>query len=133
MRTLRLLLIFTLLAIVGQAGATDIPGVDGYQPMDVPADNPMTPGKIALGRRLFFDKRLSGNETISCASCHIPRYALTQGPKPVKGAYDSAGDTACPSLVNVGHQQQFFWEGSAKTLEEAVRGVWLFILVQPKP
>jgi cytochrome c peroxidase len=111
----------------------EVPGVEGYQPMLVPAENPMTPGKIALGRRLFLDRRLSGNETLACATCHRPQYALTQGPKRRSGAYDETGETACPSLVNVGHQQQFFWEGSAPTLEKAINGVWLFILVQPKP
>ena len=108
-------------------------GVVGYEPMTIPADNPVTVGKVALGRQLFFDKRMSGNQTIACASCHIPRYGLTQGPKPAKGAYDDTGDTACPSLINVGHQQHFFWEGSADRLEDAVRGVWMFMLVQPKP
>lgn len=108
-------------------------GVDGYEPMSIPADNPITPGTVALGRQLFFDKRLSGNQTIACVSCHLPRYGLTQGPKPVKGAYDDTGSTACPSLINAGHQQHFFWEGSADTLETAVRGIWMFQLVQPKP
>ena len=45
----------------------------------VPKDNPMTKEKVELGRLLFFDKRLSANSTIACASCHIPALAFTDG------------------------------------------------------
>src|SRR5258705_214624 len=124
--------LLTAALALGQVPATDFPGVEGYEPMSVPADNPVTPGKIALGRQLFFDKRLSGNNTIACASCHMPKYAMTQGPKPSASAYGDVSDTACPTLVNIGHHKEFFWEGSGATLEEASRGMWLFMLVRPK-
>lgn len=48
-------------------------------PPRVPADNPMSEEKFQLGRRLFFDKRLSGNGTISCSSCHLQKRAFTDG------------------------------------------------------
>jgi cytochrome c peroxidase len=101
-----------LLALGIAAGAAEVPGVDGYQPMVVPDDNPITPGKISLGRQLFFDKRLSGDLSTSCASCHIPRYAWTQGPKPAGPAY--------------------FWEGAVPSLEKAIRGMWMFALLEKK-
>ena len=49
----------------------------GLPAVAIPADNPITPEKIDLGRKLFFDKRLSINNTISCASCHIPEQGFT--------------------------------------------------------
>jgi cytochrome c peroxidase len=45
--------------------------------MPVPGDNPLTAEKVALGRKLFFDKRLSRDETLSCGSCHEPKMAFT--------------------------------------------------------
>lgn len=97
--------------------------------MNVPAGNPMTPVKASLGRTLFFDPRLSGDRTTSCSGCHDPKYGWTVGAARPVGAYAIAQNRACPSLVNVGHGQQFYWEGSAKTLEQAVEGVWRFVLV----
>jgi cytochrome c peroxidase len=125
--TLALLLSLGLAAIAGE-----VPGVDGYQPMVVPDDNPITPGKVSLGRQLFFDKRLSGDLSTSCASCHIPRYAWTQGPKPAGPAYGKLLRIACPSLVNSGHQTALFWEGAVPSLERAVRGMWMFAMLEKK-
>src|ERR1051325_2535385 len=51
----------------------------GYEPMTIPADNPMTPEKIALGRQLFFDERLSIDGSKSCYSCHVCEHGLTDG------------------------------------------------------
>jgi cytochrome c peroxidase len=133
MRTLAVALLTLFLLAATLTRAADLPGVDGYEPMAVPDSNPFTRGKALLGHDLFFDKRLSGNERISCSSCHVPQYAFTQGPDPSPSAYGKKIGRACPSLVNVGHHKAFFWEGSATSLEDAVKGVWLFILVQPKP
>jgi cytochrome c peroxidase len=99
--------------------------------MVIPADNRVTSGKIALGKRLFADKRLSGDRSVACASCHQAQYGFTQGPELHAGAYGVKMNRACPSLINVGHQREFFWEGSVPQLESAVRGVWQFILVAP--
>src|SRR6266545_1196248 len=49
----------------------------GLPPLSWPADNPYTPAKAELGRLLYFDKRLSADETVSCASCHDPKFAFT--------------------------------------------------------
>ena len=53
------------------------PGLDLYMP--VPEDNPLTEEKIALGRRLFFDRRLSRDGSLSCSSCHDPKLAFSDG------------------------------------------------------
>src|SRR5262245_28045227 len=54
-------------------------GLAGYEAMPVPADNPMTPEKVALGRQLFFDERLSIDGSRSCYSCHVCEHGLTDG------------------------------------------------------
>ena len=48
-------------------------------PIEVPADNPITAGKVALGQQLFFDKRLSKTKAMSCETCHVPEKGWTDG------------------------------------------------------
>src|SRR5215211_9143964 len=54
-------------------------GLAGYEAMTIPPDNPMTPEKVALGRQLFFDERLSIDSSKSCYSCHVCEHGLTDG------------------------------------------------------
>jgi len=96
--------------------------------MQVPADNPLTPEKIRLGRKLFFDVRLSGDRSTSCSGCHDPAHGYTVGAAKPVGAFKVEQNRACPSLMNVGYQKEFFWEGGSDNLEGAARGVWRFIL-----
>lgn len=72
------------------------------------------PRAIALGRSLFFDERLSGDGTRSCASCHEPRLAFTDGRRVAEGA--AAGRRNTPALWNVAQQRWYFWDGRADTL-----------------
>ena len=67
----------------------------------VPADNPMTPEKVELGRRLFYDARLSGNGTQSCASCHRPELAFTDGLARAVGSTGEQHPRGSMSLINV--------------------------------
>lgn len=60
------------------SGAQDAPSL-GLPPLPIPTDNPLTPAKIALGRAMFMDKRLSADGTISCATCHDPQRAFADG------------------------------------------------------
>ncbi len=53
--------------------------LEPFKSVPVPKNNPQTPEKIELGKKLFFDRRLSGDGTMSCASCHIPELAYTDG------------------------------------------------------
>jgi cytochrome c peroxidase len=107
---------------------TLFPALPRYEAMAIPADNPMTREKVALGRQLFFDKRMSGDLSTACVSCHVPEHGLTDGrPHPV-GPYGIASGRACPTLWNVGYQQAFYWEGSASSVEQAVQGIWRFVL-----
>ena len=84
----------------------------------VPQDNPMTKEKIELGRFLFFDKRLSANNTIACASCHIPALAFTDGQPVSTGIHNQQGGRSAPTAINRGFSVAQFWDGRAATLED---------------
>ena len=93
-------------------------GLDIYMP--VPEDNPLTREKVALGRRLFFDRRLSLDRTLSCASCHHPKRAFTDGRAVAVGVLGRKGTRSAPTLVNRGYGASHFWDGRAPTLEKQV-------------
>jgi cytochrome c peroxidase len=85
---------------------------------------PPTPERVRLGRWLFYDKRLSGDNTISCASCHRPEHAFSE-PTPVSsGVRNQRGARKAPSFVNqaVTIYPHFFWDGRAGSLEDQALG-----------
>ena len=86
--------------------------------------NPPTPERVRLGRWLFFDRRLSGDNTISCSSCHRPENAFSE-PTPVSsGVRNQQGGRKAPSFVNqaVTLFPHFFWDGRAGSLEDQALG-----------
>ena len=93
----------------------------GLPPVPVPADNPLTREKIDLGRKLFFDRRLSINDTLSCATCHIPEQGFTNNelrtPVGVEGRSVLRNS---PTLYNVAYQQHLFLDGREISLENQV-------------
>ena len=97
--------------------------------MRIPEGNPLTPRKAALGKKLFFDARLSADRSTSCSGCHDPKYGYTIGAAQPIGAFGVAQNRACPSLINAGYAKGYFWENIPMTLEKAAAGVWTFILV----
>ena len=84
----------------------------------VPADNPTTPARVALGKMLFFDPRLSGENRLSCASCHRPDKAFTDGLVASPGAGGKRLTRNTPSCLNVGYYGNLFWDGRATSLEQ---------------
>src|SRR5688572_33366162 len=72
------------------------------------AENPSTPAKVALGRQLFFDARLSGNNRMSCATCHLPEKALADGLPTARGWNDKLLARNTPGLLYIGFQTSFF-------------------------
>jgi cytochrome c peroxidase len=84
----------------------------------VPRNNPMTPAKIELGRKLFFDARLSADGRISCASCHDPKLAFTDGRAVAEGIAGRRGPRNSPTLLNAMFNTGQFWDGRADTLED---------------
>ena len=90
-------------------------------PMVIPADNPMTVEGVTLGRFLFYEERLSADNSMSCASCHAPAFAFTDSSRAVSTGIDGiAGTRSAMALINLGWGQSFFWDGRAATLEEQV-------------
>ena len=84
----------------------------------VPVSNPLTPAKVELGRRLFFDPRLSADGTISCASCHKPERGFADGLPVAEGIGGQRGTRNSMSLLNVIYNTAQFWDGRVDTLEE---------------
>ncbi|UTH75225.1 methanobactin export MATE transporter MbnM [Chromobacterium sp. IIBBL 290-4] len=95
----------------------------GVRPPPVPADNPMTQAKFELGRRLFYDKRLSGNGSISCASCHPQAKAFSDS---VPLSLGSAGERTLRNaqpLANAAWHQSYTWANNTlTTLERQMDG-----------
>jgi cytochrome c peroxidase len=81
----------------------------GFPKPKVPADNPISTAKVELGRRLFYDKRLSGNGTYSCASCHDPKKAFTDGLARALGSTGQTHPRGSMSLVNIGYASTLTW------------------------
>ncbi len=89
------------------------------KPINIPTDNPLTVEGIALGKRLFFEKKLSINNSISCASCHDPANSFNDRGNAVSfGAVGQPGIINAMPLVNLIYAEKFNWNGSANSLEE---------------
>lgn len=98
-------------------------GLDlGSNNISIPKDNPMTMAKIELGRQLFFDKRLSSDHTISCASCHHPEDGYGRNTQFGVGVRDQIGGRNSPIAYNRILSSLQFWDGRAATLEDQAKG-----------
>lgn len=95
--------------------------IPGHFPaMQIPADNPMTVEGVALGRKLFYETRLSLDNSIACASCHVQENSFGDPRQYSEGVNGTLGTRNSIALINLGWQQSFFWDGRAKTLEEQI-------------
>lgn len=93
-------------------------GLPGLSP---PPGNPLTREKVALGRELFFDKRLSRDNSISCATCHDPHHGFSD-PHPVSiGVSARMGERNSMTMLNSAFSEPLMWDGRAATLEEQAR------------
>jgi cytochrome c peroxidase len=93
----------------------------GLPPVPVPEDNPQTPEKIALGKKLFEDKRFSADGTISCSSCHDPARAFIDGLPLAEGIKNLKGTRNTPTVVNSAYYDTQFWDGRRPNLEEQAK------------
>src|SRR5260370_1798030 len=84
----------------------------------IPADNPQTPEKISLGQKLFFDRRLSADGTVSCSTCHDPALAFTDRKPTSVGIKGRVGQRNAPTILNALYNKTQFWDGRVNTLEE---------------
>ena len=108
------------LASVDSSGRQTVPA--GLPDVPVPDDNPMTAAKVELGKQLYFDKRLSRDNTISCASCHDPEKGWSNGEQFATGVRGQKGGRSSPSLINSAYNYFQFWDGRAGSLEEQALG-----------
>ena len=139
MKFARILAFGSLLALASCAGSepakTDEPAPapaaptvlkvpTGIEDMSVPADNPITPEKVELGKMLFFDKRLGKDGKMACETCHLPEMGWTDA-KQVSIKADGKPNTRhSPTMYNVGFYESWYWDGRAATLEEQVKAAW---------
>jgi cytochrome c peroxidase len=100
-----------------------LPIPSGYPRPQLPEDNPLTAEKVELGRRLFYDPRLSGNETYSCATCHEQAKAFTDGLANAVGSTAEVHPRGSMSIVNVAYYSALTWGNPLITkLEEQALG-----------
>lgn len=89
-----------------------------------PADNEFSAAKAALGKRLFFDPRLSRSDQIACASCHDPNLGWADGRPTSIGHNRQIGDMNAPTVLNSGYKESLFWDGRAPDLESQIIASW---------
>jgi cytochrome c peroxidase len=87
----------------------------------IPVDNPLTQAKVSLGETLYFDKRLSINGTVSCATCHDPANSFTDRRVLALGVSDKLGTRNAPTILNAMFVSQLFWDGRTGRLEEQAK------------
>ena len=94
----------------------------GLKPLPQVADNPLTVEKIALGKQLYFDPRLSADNSVSCASCHDPQKGWSNGEATAAGVGGQRGGRSAPTVINAAYHRFQFWDGRAGSLEEQALG-----------
>lgn len=111
-------LLFALLLLFVVAGTSLAGHLAPFASIPVPPANPQTPEKIELGKQLFFDRRLSGDGTMSCSTCHDPLQGYSDG-LPVSLSYPTTRNWRnSPTLYNIGLQTTLFHDGRTETLED---------------
>jgi len=112
-----------LTAVCPLVCAADPPAAPAGLPAVVwPEDNAYSESKIALGKQLYFDPRLSKDSTISCASCHDPKKGFSNGERFATGVGGAVGGRSSPSVINAAYYRQQFWDGREPTLEAQALG-----------
>jgi len=110
----------SLLLFAGASAQDDTPL--GLKKVAWPEDNKHTAEKFALGKQLYFDKRLSKDDTISCASCHDPKKGWSNGEAFATGVRGQKGGRSSPTIINSAYQDLQFWDGRAQALEGQALG-----------
>ncbi|MFT4646532.1 MAG: cytochrome c peroxidase [Planctomycetota bacterium] len=92
----------------------------GFPQMNIPLDNQFTLERWKLGKKLFYETKLSLDSSISCASCHKIEFAFSDNVSLSPGVFDAPGTRNAPTLTNIGFQPYFTKEGGIETLEKQV-------------
>jgi cytochrome c peroxidase len=106
----------------GEAAAFDLAIPVGLPELKIPEDNPMTEEKIELGKLLYFDKRLSLDGTIACATCHDPQKGWAERTATSTGIDSQVGGRNAPTVINAAYATAQFWDGRMDTLEQQALG-----------
>jgi cytochrome c peroxidase len=114
-----LALLALVLAFASGSSAQDVTLAvpEGVLPPEIPADNPVTAAKVELGKKLYFDPRLSKDNTVSCATCHDPRSGFAEHKAVSDGVGGAKGVRNAPTVLNAAMLREQFWDGRAPTLE----------------
>jgi cytochrome c peroxidase len=94
----------------------------GLLPIQWPVENPYSKAKADLGKLLYFDKRLSADSSLSCATCHHPKFAFADGAAVSTGIKGQKGGRSAPTVLNRAYSLAQFWDGRAATLEDQAKG-----------
>ncbi len=94
----------------------------GLPAIQHPDDNPANADKIALGKMLYFDKRLSVDNTVSCATCHDPKKGWSNGEATSAGVEGKRGGRSAPTVINTAYGKFQFWDGRSPSLEHQALG-----------
>jgi len=97
-------------------------GLAALPQVPVPQDNPQTEAKIELGKRLFFDPRMSQDFSTSCATCHVPEKAFTDALPRSRGFGGRTLKRNSPTVLNAAYNTAQFWDGRAASLDEQCKG-----------
>jgi cytochrome c peroxidase len=117
-----LALLTPALFMLAAAQPDPVPVPLGLLPIVWPRDNAYSPEKVELGRLLYFDKRLSADGSVACASCHVPQHAFAEPSSVSTGIRSQQGTRNSPTILNRAYSLAQFWDGRATTLEEQVKG-----------
>ena len=104
-------------AAVNPESVIDENNLLGLPPVPIPANNSQTPAKIALGDKLFHDKRFSVDGTVSCSKCHDEKQAFTDGLPVSVGHHGLTGTRNAPTVLNAAYNPSQFWDGREPDLE----------------
>lgn len=120
--TLRAAAFTVVFSLVGAVASAQDEIPNGLGKIRYPKDNPQTAAKVSLGKQLYFDKRLSRDNDISCASCHDPAKGWSNGEQFATGFQGKKGGRNSPTVINVAFGRLQFWDGRAKDLEDQALG-----------
>lgn len=95
---------------------------NGLPPLPVPSDNAMTVEKVELGKMLYFDKRLSVDNTVACASCHLPEHGYAEPRATSTGIKEQVGGRNANPVLNSAYATSMFWDGRMEHLEAQAAG-----------
>lgn len=115
-------LLAAALALAASACAPLIAVPSHFPPAPLPADNAVTAARLELGKKLFYDPRLSRTGEVSCASCHKQELAFADPRQVSVGVQGRTGKRNAPPLANLAWNTTFFWDGGVKTLEQQAIG-----------